>query len=126
MANRLEKIASYEEQIAQLMNRKKQEMQKHKAEERKARTRRLIQRGAILEGFIHEAETYSEDEIQAFLKETLATKFAKDAMRRIKPAAPPRAETKTDSTDNTPAKIETSQQSAPALSGVDGGATGTG
>ena len=126
MANRLEKIAGYDEQIAQLMNRKKQEMQKHKAEERKARTRRLIQRGAILEGFIPEAETYSEDEIQAFLKETLATKFAKDAMRRIKPTAPPRAETKADSTDNTPAKTETSQQSAPALSGVDGGATGTG
>jgi vacuolar-type H+-ATPase subunit I/STV1 len=131
MANRLEKIASYEEQIAQLMNRKKQEMQKHKQEERKARTRRLIQRGAILEGFIPEAETYTEDEIQAALKETIGSDFGRKALRRAKQAtanttAPPRAETKTDSTDNAPAKTEASQQSAPALSGVDGGATGTG
>jgi len=122
----LEKIAGYDEQITQLMNRKKQEMQKHKQEERKARTRRLIQRGAILEGFIPDPETYTEDEIKAFLKETLATKFAKDALRRIKPSAPPRAETRADSTDKTPTKTETSPQSAPALSGVDGGAAGTG
>jgi len=124
---RLDKIANYDEQIAQLMNRKKQEMQKYKAEERKARTRRLIQRGAILEGFIPDAETYTEDEIQIFLKETLATKFARDALRRIKPAtantpAPPRAETRADSTDKPPAKTATSQQAAPALSGGDGGA----
>ena len=126
---RLDKIASYDDQIAQLINRKKQEMQKHKAEERKARTRRLIQRGAILEGFIPEAETYTEDEIQTFLKETLATKFARDALRRIKPATannatPPKAETQIDSTDKAPAKTATAQQEAanPALSGGDGGA----
>jgi len=124
MANRLERIASYDDQIAQLINRKKQEMQKHKAEERKARTRRLIQRGAILEGFIPEAETYTEDEIQIFLKETLATKFARDALRRIRPATPPKAETRADSTDTAPAKTATAQQEAanPALSGGVGGA----
>ena len=122
----LEKIESYDEQIAQLMNRKKQEMQKHKQAERKARTRRLIQRGAILEGFIPDAETYTEDEIQTFLKETLATKFARDALRRIKPATPPKTETRTDSTDKTPPNTATAQQAAPAHSGGDGGATRTG
>ena len=122
----LEKIAGYDEQITQLMNRKKQEMQKHKQAERKARTRRLIQRGAILEGFIPDAETYTEDEIKVFLKETLATKFAKDALRRIKPTAPPKAETRADSTDKTPPKTDTSQQAAPAHSGGDGGARESG
>ena len=131
MANRLERIASYDDQIAQLINRKKQEMQKHKAEERKARTRRLIQRGAILEGFIPEAEAYTEDEIQAFLKETLATKFARDALRRIKPAtanntAPPKAETKADSTDKAPANAANAQQAAPAHSGGDDGSRESG
>jgi len=102
--SRLEKIESYKEQMEQIANRMKQEQQKHRAEERKARTRRLIERGAILEGFIPNAETYTEDEIQAFLKETLATKFAKDALRRIKPTTPPRAETKAGSTDKAPAE----------------------
>ena len=117
----LEKIAGYDDQIAQLLNRKKQEMQKHKQAERKARTRRLIQRGAILEGFIPDPETYSEEQIQAFLKETLATKFAKDALRRIKPTAPPKVETKPNSTDKAPVQNPRSPQAAPAHSGGDGG-----
>ena len=122
----VEKIASVEDKIKQLENQRKQLIQKQKADERKARTRRLIQRGAILEGFIPDPETYSEDEIQAFLKETLATKFAKDALRRIKPIAPPKAETKPNSTDKAPAQNPTSPQAAPAHSGGDGGATRTG
>jgi len=123
---KLERAAALDEQIAQLANQKKKLLQQHREAERKARTRRLIQRGAILEGFIPEAKTYTEDEIQTFLKETLATKFARDALRRIRPAtanntAPPKAETKTDSTDTAPAKTETAQQAAPAHSGGDGG-----
>ena len=124
--SRLDKIASYKEQMEQIANRMKQEQQKHRAEERKARTRGLIERGAILEGFIPDPETYTEDEIQAFLKETLATKFAKDALRRIKPTAPPKVETKANSTDKAPAETENAQQAAPALSGGDGGARETG
>jgi len=127
----LEKIAGYDDQITQLMNRKKQEMQKHKQAERKARTRRLIQRGAILEGFIAEAETYTEDEIQAALKETIGSDYGRKALRRAKQAtannaAPPKAETKTDSTNKAPANTATAQQSAPAHSDGDGGATRTG
>ena len=98
---RLDKIASYDEQIAQLMNRKKQEMQKHKAEERKARTRRLIERGAILESFIPNADTLTGEQVKALLQEAFDT-------------APP------------PAKTATAQQAAPAPSGGDGGADGRG
>ena len=91
--SRLDKIASYEEQIAELTNRKKQEMQKHRTEERKARTRRLIERGAILEGFIPNAETLTGEQVKALLQEAFDT-------------AP------------TPAKTKTSAQgSAPAPSG---------
>jgi len=99
--SRLDKIASYEEQIAELNNRKKQEMQKHKAEERKARTRRLIERGAILESFIPNADTLTGEQVKTLLQEAFDT-------------APP------------PAKTTTAQQAAPAPSGGDGGASGRG
>ena len=82
---KIERIASLEEQIAQLENQRKQLIQKQKEDERKARTCSLIQRGAILEGFIPNPETYTEDEIQTFLKETLGTDFARKVLRRIKP-----------------------------------------
>jgi len=65
---RLDKIASYEEQIAQLNNRKKQEIQKHKADERKARTRRLIERGAIVESFIPNSETLTGEQVKTLLQ----------------------------------------------------------
>jgi hypothetical protein len=123
---KLERAAAIDEQMTQLANQKKKLLQQHREAERKARTRRLIQRGAILEGFIPDPETYTEDEIQAFLKETLATKFAKDALRRIKPTAPPKAETRADSTDKTPPKTVMSPQAAPAHSGGDGGARESG
>jgi len=102
---KLERATAIDEQMIQLANQKKRLLQQHKADERKARTRRLIQRGAILESFIPEAETYTEDEIQTFLKETLATKFARDALQRIRPASAntttlSKAETKPNSTES--------------------------
>ena len=113
-----ERIDSIGERIAQLENQRKQLIQKQKEDERKARTRRLIQRGAILEGFIPDAETYTEDEIQTFLKETLATDFARKALRRLKP--PQQKET-------APAKPTTTPQgTAPAPAGESGCTEGTG
>ncbi|MCL2562709.1 MAG: DUF3847 domain-containing protein [Oscillospiraceae bacterium] len=126
-----ERIASIEDKIAQLENQRKQLVQQQKADERKARTRRLIQRGAMLEGFIPDAETYTEDEIQAFLKETIGTDFARRALRKIQHAAahntaPQKVATKTDSTNKALANTATTQQAAPTLTGGDGRATGTG
>ena len=45
-----EKIAKAEEEIRQLQNRKRKLLNQKKDAERKARTHRLIERGAILEG----------------------------------------------------------------------------
>ena len=82
---KVERIASVEDKIKQLENQRRQLIQKHKADERKARTRRLIQRGAILEGFIPEPADYTEEQIQAFLKETLDTDYARKVLRRMRP-----------------------------------------
>jgi len=83
---KVERIASVEDRIKQLENQRRQLIQKHKADERKARTRRLIQRGAILEGFIPDPADYTEEQIQAFLKEILDTDYARKVLRRMKPS----------------------------------------
>ena len=54
-------------EIRQLENRKKILENKHRNEERKARTRRLIERGAILEGIFPLAPNLSSAEVKAFL-----------------------------------------------------------
>jgi hypothetical protein len=96
---KLERIASIEEQIPQLKNQQRQLAQKHKADERKARTRRLIERGAILESVIPKAETLTNEQVQTLVREAFLT-------------AP------------TPAKTATAQQEAatPAPAGAGGGA----
>jgi len=81
---RQQKINSIEEQILQLTNRKKQEMQRLKADERKLRTKRLIERGAILESFIPEADVYSNEQIKAFLTKTIKSDFATKALAGLK------------------------------------------
>jgi len=73
---KIEKIASVEDKIKQLENQRKQLVQQHKADERKARTRRLIQRGALLESFIPNADALDNEQVktllrQAFRRETI-------------------------------------------------------
>jgi hypothetical protein len=71
----LAKIAEAERRIKQDENQINRIMRGHSTQEYKARTRRLIQRGAITEAFIPEAETLTNDEVQerlaqAFRSET--------------------------------------------------------
>lgn len=54
-------------EIRQLENRQKILQNKQRGEERKARTRRLIERGAILEGIFPLATGLSGEEVKAFL-----------------------------------------------------------
>ena len=54
-------------EIRQLENRQKILENKQRNEERKARTRRLIERGAILEGVFPLAPGLSGEEVKAFL-----------------------------------------------------------
>jgi hypothetical protein len=63
----IEKIESVQEQIAQLENQRKQLVQQQKNDERKARTKRLIERGAILESIIPNPTAYTNEQIQALL-----------------------------------------------------------
>jgi len=69
-----ERIASVEDKIKQLENQRKQLIQKQKADERKARTKRLIERGAILESLIADAETLTNEQVKAFLQKVIQGK----------------------------------------------------
>lgn len=72
-----EKIESIQTQIQQLENERKRLMQRQKEQERKARTRRLIERGAILESLISGADTFTNEQIKAFLEKTVRNDYAR-------------------------------------------------
>ena len=63
-----EKIESVQEKIRQLKNRQKVLLKKKSDAERKARTRRLIERGAILESIFPEAIPMTNEQVKAFLE----------------------------------------------------------
>ena len=77
-----EKIAETKEKITQYENQMKQLLQQQKEQERKTRTRRLIERGAILESLIEGAETLTNEQIKLLLAAALnaepALKMQKD------------------------------------------------
>lgn len=78
-----EKIAKAEEEIRQLQNRKRKLLNQKKDAERKARTHRLIERGAILESLLDKAEQYSNEQIKGLLEIAFQTAQAKEHLREI-------------------------------------------
>jgi hypothetical protein len=82
--NRADRIAEIELQMEQLEKTKKQLIaQKHEAD-RKARTKRLIERGAILESLIDGADSLTNDQFKAFLQKTIQSDYARRALDTIK------------------------------------------
>jgi len=77
-----EKIAKTEEEIRQLQNKKKKLLGEKKAAERKARTRRLIERGAILESLLDQPEQYGNEQIKSLLETALRTPQAQEFLRQ--------------------------------------------
>ncbi|MDR1892277.1 MAG: DUF3847 domain-containing protein [Oscillospiraceae bacterium] len=66
-----ERIEGLNAQIQQLQNQKKELQQKQNEDARKARTKRLVERGAILENLIPNAASYTNEQIQTFLIKTI-------------------------------------------------------
>ena len=80
----IERIAGLDEQIAQLENRRKELMQKNRERERKARTRRLIERGAIVESVIGGADELTGEQFKAFIERVTNTDQARRALEEAK------------------------------------------
>lgn len=78
-----EKIAKAEEEIKQLQNKRRKLLNQQKSEERKARTRRLIERGAILESFLEHPEQYENEQIKGLLMIALRSEQAQEYLRKI-------------------------------------------
>ena len=77
-------IEKAERDIEQGENRIKRLARSLSTQERKARTRRLIERGAILEKFISDAETLTNEQLQAFLKAALTSNYAATVLAKIR------------------------------------------
>ncbi len=82
MGNINEQIAKAEEEIRQLQNRKKKLLNQKKAEERKIRTHRLVERGAILESLLEQPEQYTNEQVKGLLETALRTPQAQEFLRR--------------------------------------------
>jgi len=80
---RLEKIANYDERIAQLENQRKLEQQRLKAEERKQRDRRLYKRAGLLESPLPETITLTDEQFTTYLHRTVGNKFGRDKLAEI-------------------------------------------
>ena len=75
-----EQIADAKEDIKQHENKLRQLQQRQKEQERKDRTRRLIERGAILESLIDGAESVTNEQIKTLLQAVLSTAAARDKL----------------------------------------------
>lgn len=84
MKNFDEQIAKAEEQIKQLNNKKKRLISEQKQAERKKRTKRLIERGAILESVIGNAYDFSNEQLQALLIEILSSESVRAKIERFR------------------------------------------
>lgn len=84
MKNIDDEIKSAKQQIEQLTHRQDRLVSKLKVEERKKRTRRLIERGAILESVIGNATDFTNEQIQALLIEIFSSEFARAAVEKLR------------------------------------------
>ena len=83
MSKRLDRIAKIEEQMTQLANQRKQEVQKHKAEERKARTKRLCSRHGLLEKYMPDLITITDEQFETFIRKGINTSYGRDTLTKI-------------------------------------------
>lgn len=76
-----ERIENIDERLEQLKNQKKELLAKQREQDRKARTRRLIERGAILEQYLMEPENLTNEEVGEIVKYAFNTPYVKDFIR---------------------------------------------
>jgi len=80
---RLEKIAAWDEQIAQIKNRQKMERQQHAKEERATRTRRLCSRHGLLESMMPEIISITDEQYKAFLEKAVTNNYGRDILNKV-------------------------------------------
>ena len=84
MKNFDEQIAKAEAQIKQLNNKKKRLISEQKQAERKKRTKQLIERGAILESVIGNADDFSNEQLQTLLIEIFSNEIVRTKVKNLR------------------------------------------
>ncbi len=84
---KIEKIASIEEEIKQLENKKKRLIQEQKEQERKDRTNRLCKRMGFIEKLLPDTIPLTEEQFKTFVEQTIATDHSRRTGRGKHPAA---------------------------------------
>ena len=80
---KLDKIASIDEEMKQLAVQRTKLMQSHREQERKDRTRRLCQRGGLLEKMLPDTISLTDEQFQSFLEKTVANDFGRRTLDKI-------------------------------------------
>jgi len=108
-----ERMAKLQADLEKLNKQKKQLENEHKAEERKARTRRLCSRAGLLESMLPETITLTDEQYKSFLEKTVANNFGHDKLKEVlaQSTAEPKGETPPqDGEKSTPKGAETAGQ----------------
>ena len=80
---KLERIASYDEEIKQIQKRKQLLRQQHSKQERKDRTKRLCSRHGLLEKMLPEIITITDEQYETFLEKAVTNNYGRDILSRI-------------------------------------------
>ena len=78
-----EKISKIDAQIAQLNNRKKLEIQKQKAADRRARSNRLYRRHGLIESMMPELIGITDEQFKTFLERAVVNGYGRDILAKI-------------------------------------------
>ena len=78
-----ERIAERDERITQLQNEKKQLLQRQKADERKARTSRLCRRHGLLEKYMPDLISITDEQFETFVKRGIDTSYGQKILAEI-------------------------------------------
>ena len=120
---KIEKIASIDEEIRQLTNKKKRLIQEQKEQERKDRTNRLCKRMGFIEKLLPDTIPLNEEQFMTFVEQTIATEHSRrilDGLTAQNAATAPAPGAGTAEQGNTLSATKTAQTAQE--DGADGGA----
>ena len=124
---KIEKIASIDEEIRQLTNKKKRLIQEQKEQERKDRTNRLCKRMGFIEKLLPDTIPLNEEQFMTFVEQTIATDHSRRILdgltaQNAARANPEGAETTAQGNTRPAAKTAHTPQESHEDGGADGGA----
>ena len=76
-------VQAYEKKVSQLENQLSKSVTRYKNQERRIRTHRLIERGAIFESLIPNADTLTNEQVKVLLSVALDTAVVREFLEKV-------------------------------------------